>query len=150
MHDLNSYEITFTETIGSQRGPHYIKVKEIAQNSTGTFYACCYIDDGVFCMRTFGRKSRTNEEIGQDEVRFNKIFGLDNFTMPNEEFDDPFINCCFISDIEIFVNFFYNFKQTHYHFIWNLKSKTYDKLVIKNMECNPTNFPQKCFYSEEA
>jgi hypothetical protein len=130
MHDLSSYEVTFKETIGSPKGPNYIKVKEIAQNPSGNFYACCYIDDGVFCMRTFGKNTRTNQEIVQNEVKFNPIFGLDNFTMPNPEFSDPFINCCFISDTEIFVNFFYNFKQTHYHFIWDLKSNNYNKLVM--------------------
>mgnify|MGYP006894507456 CR=1 FL=1 len=83
MYDLTSNQITFTEAIGSPLGPQYIKVKEIAQNSSGNFYACCYINDGVFCMRTFGKNTRSNTEIVKNDVKFNSIFGIDNFTMPN-------------------------------------------------------------------
>lgn len=43
--------------------------------------------------------------------------------MPNDDFSDPFITCCFISDTELFINFFHNYSRTHYHFIWDFKNR---------------------------
>ena len=144
MHDLKTQEMTFTQTLGNRSGKHYIKVKEIAQNPKGDFYAVCYIDDGKFWLNTFTK----SEKI--DEVCFNEMLGLDDFTVPNESFNDPFLTCCFLNDTKIFVTLFYNFKQLHHHFIWDLNTREHEQLVVKQMECNSTNFPQKCFYNEDA
>jgi hypothetical protein len=109
MHDLKTKEIFFEEIYGGRNTQSYIKVKEVAQNLIGNKFACCFYDDGIFGMRTFGRFSRTLKDIQANEIRFNEMFGLDNFTLSNEAFHDPFINCCFLSDTTIFVNFFYNY-----------------------------------------
>ena len=59
------------------------------------------------------------KEIEANELKINEEFGLDNYTMPNNDFPDPYMTCCFISDDEIFVNFFHNYTKTHCHFVWN-------------------------------
>lgn len=55
-YDLSTdkYECVFAEPYG---GPdiYYIKMKEIEQNSTGDIFAACYIDDGNFKLRVFGK-----------------------------------------------------------------------------------------------
>ena len=119
MYNLETYEETFEEMIGG-REDQYIKVKEVEQNSTGTMFAVVYFDDGYFRMRTFGKEQRDRSVIAEEEVDFNRIFGLDNYTMANADFADPFITCCFATDNYIFVNFFYNYTRTHYHFLWDI------------------------------
>ena len=94
MWDLESYKLTFEEElVGS-----FIKVKEIEQNDHGTAYACVYFNNGVWFLRTFGKISRTVEQIRKNEININDIFGLDDYTMVNEAFYDPFGGCCFVDD----------------------------------------------------
>ena len=50
---------------------------------------------------------REEEEIRANELDINKALGLDDHTMPIENFPDPFINCCFIDDQLVFVNLFH-------------------------------------------
>lgn len=100
-------------------------------------------------MRTFTKEQRYQRQIDEDEVKFNDMLGLDNFTVPNDEFSDPFITSCFITDQQIFVVLFYNHTQKHHHFIWNTTTRKLGKVVIKMMDCISANFPQKCFYNEE-
>ena len=82
MYDLNTSELTFEEQIGGQPD-QYVKVKEIEQNSKGNYYATVYIDDGKFFLRTFGKTTRTAEEIEENEVNINEMIGLDDYTIPN-------------------------------------------------------------------
>jgi hypothetical protein len=160
MYSLSEQTMSFEENIGG--GPNQaIKVKEVEQNAAGNFYAVVYMDDGKFRLRTFGKTTRTQEEIDANEVEFNGLLGLDDYTMANADFPDPFITCCFISDEKIFVNLFHNYSLTHYHFIWDLKKrrligkpsinkKGQDSAVSKKIcDCNTKNFPYKCFYNEE-
>jgi hypothetical protein len=81
MYDLNTYEMTFEEKIGGNESD-YIKTKEVEQNSSGNYYAIVYINDGVFKMRTFGKVSRDQWEIEENEVNFNEELGLNDYTMP--------------------------------------------------------------------
>jgi len=37
-------------------------------------------------MRTFGKTTRTEEEIKKNEVNFNKILGVNDYTMANGDF----------------------------------------------------------------
>ena len=71
-----------------------------------------------------------------------------------DDFPDPFISCCFLSDELLFVNFFYTYTQVHYHFVWNFeeneiigKRKTAGDPIQREMNCNLKNFPIKCFYN---
>jgi len=57
------------------------------------------------------------------ELKINEMFGLNDFTIPNEAFTYPFITCCFTEEDQIFVNFYHNHTFTHYHFIWDIKLK---------------------------
>ena len=50
MYDLETYELKFEEKFEG----NYIKMKEVEQNATGKEYACVFLDDGVFKLRTFG------------------------------------------------------------------------------------------------
>lgn len=51
------------------------------------------------------------------------MFGLNDYTMVIDIFPDPFITCCFTTDDFIFVAFFHNYSQTHYHFLWDIEKR---------------------------
>jgi hypothetical protein len=61
------------------------------------------MDDGKYYVKTFG----IDQEIRLFSV--NERFGIDNYSMAITDFPDPFITCTFISETELFVNFFYTF-----------------------------------------
>ena len=157
MYSLKDYTLTFEEELTGT----CIKVKEVEQNSAGTYYAVCYINDGRFRLRTFGKTTRTEKQIEAEELKVNEEFGLDNYTMPNDDFNDPCMTCCFISDDEIFVTFFHNYTRTHCHFVWNFKTRRirgspstdeterYHVPVSKVLDCNIKNFPYRCFYNDD-
>ena len=119
MYRLDDYETCFEEDIKGE----YIKVKRVEQNRSGTKFACVYVDDGKFRMRIFGKEQRDPHQVKLNEIKINEMFGLNDFTMPNEVFNDPFITCCFTEEDKIFVNFYHNHSTTHYHFIWDIKFK---------------------------
>jgi hypothetical protein len=54
-----------------------------------------------------------------NELDINAELGLDNHTMPINNFPDPFITCCFVNDDLIFVNLFHNKKKEHHHFFYH-------------------------------
>jgi hypothetical protein len=107
MFDLNTYEQTFSEVIGGDPN-QYIKIKTVAQNHYGNAYALAYLDDGKFRIRTFKKENRTKEEIEANEFKINEAIGLDDYTMPNNGFADPYIICCFIGESRLFVALFHN------------------------------------------
>lgn len=142
--------MTFEEKIGGDPN-QYIKLKEVQQSPDGQKFAICYNDDGKFYMRTFGKVSRTEAEIKSNEVDINKLLGINDFTMCNQSFPDPFITCAFINNDKIFVDLFHNFDLKHYHFIYDLKAKN---IVGKPVEfvipdSTKKNFPYNCFYNDE-
>jgi hypothetical protein len=116
------------------------------------------MDDGKFRIRNFTKTQRgSQKEIEDEDVKINELIGLDDYTMPNAGFEDPFITCCFIQDHLIFVNFFHNYSLTHYHFIWDKLRKQMigdqdgKPIMFKFPEedSNMKNFPYKCFYNDE-
>ena len=69
--------------------------------------------------------------------------------MVNECFPEPYASCCFVSDDRVFVDVFYNYKLTHYHFVWDLrKRRILGKRGKVRVDCTAANFPYNCFYSE--
>ena len=148
MYDLEKYDMTFEERIGG--GPdQYIKLKEVQQNSKGSEFAIVYFDDGKFFLRNFGKVTRTKEEIAENEVDINKVLGINDYTMVNECFPEPYVSCCFVTDDKVFVDVFYNFKLTHYHFVWDLRlRRIFGKRGKIKVDCTSANFPYNCFYSE--
>lgn len=78
-----------------------------------------FIDDGKFRLRVFGKVERSEEEILREELDVNKVLGINDYTMPIQGFADPFSTCSFIDDDKIFVQLFYNYDLTHYHFIYD-------------------------------
>ena len=120
MYDMLDYNLIFREPFLGE----YIKVKEVAQNKDGTSFVVTYIDGGEFRLRLFGKTQRDSySEIQKEEININELLKLDKTTEPNFSFDDPFINCCFISDDRIFVALFMNYHLKHIHFIWDCKFK---------------------------
>ena len=150
MFDLETQEKTFDEQIGGDPN-QYIKVKEVTQNAKGDFYAICYIDDGNFKIRTFGKEDRNQDGVLEEEFLVNKAIGIDDFTIPNHRFPDPFIVADFISEDKLFVVLFHNDSLTHYHFVYNFKERKIEGKVSKHEIANSSkeNFPQKCFYNED-
>lgn len=102
---------------------NYLKMKDVETNLSSTKFAVVFNDDGVFKLRTFGRKTRTPEEIKDSEVNLNDLIGIDDKTMAVSNFPDPFITCCFVSDNILFINLFYNYECIHYHFFFSIQEK---------------------------
>lgn len=103
-------------------------MKEIEQNDAGNIFAAPYLDDGRFYIRFFTINEeeglvRSEEEIKENELDINSALGLNDHTMPIDNFPDPFINCCFVEDTLIFVNLFHNATLTHHHFFYNTDTK---------------------------
>ena len=124
-------------------------MSEIEQNSDGTRFAVAFLDDGHFKLRTFGSENRTEEEALASELDINKELGLDNHTMPINNFPDPFISCCFVRDDMIFVNLFHNEQRVHYHFMYHTCDKKITQYTKIQLDSNNKNFPVKCFYNQE-
>ena len=149
MYGLESYKLTFEERIGGEESD-YIKMKEVEQNSKGDKYAFVYFNDGKWMLRNFGKVKRTDEEIKQNELDINQLVGIDDWTMANQDFPDPYIVCCFVTDEKVFIGFFHNFTLTHYHFIYDIeKREVVGEIVQTKMDCNKKNFPYKSFYNED-
>ena len=149
MFDLETYEQVFEEKIGGNP-KDYIKLKEIEQNSSGKKYALVYFNDGVFKLRTFERKERSEQEIANNEFEINKLIDINNHTMVYPGFPDPSITCTFISDDKVFINLYHNPSCMHYHFIYDFMNGTCLKkdVVPVLLDSNKKNFPYKCFYSD--
>jgi hypothetical protein len=96
-YSIQTRQKLFEEKIGGGENDQ-VKVKEVRQNAEGTKYAVCYYINGEFRMRVFSKEQRSQDFIEKSEINFNKIFGLDDFTIPIYEFPDPYITCCFIDD----------------------------------------------------
>lgn len=119
-YDLESYEMTFEERIGGQKNM-YIKLKEVEQSPSGKKYAIVYNDDGKFYMRSFGKESRTEEQIRASLLDINKLLKINNYTMCHNSFPDPYTNCTFISETRLYISVFHNYDLVHYHFIYDLE-----------------------------
>jgi len=103
-------------------------------------------------MRTFSKERRSDDEIFADELNINELLGLNNYTMPCDDLPDPFINCCFVGDTKLFVSLFHGYTQTHYHFLWDIESRSIigDSMATSHeLISSIKNFPYKSFYSEE-
>lgn len=149
MYSLEDYDLTFEEEIGGEP-ENYIKLKEVEQNAAGSEFAIIYFDDGIWFLRTFGKETRTPEEIAENEVEINALLDLDDYTMVNNEFPYPFATCNFVTDTRIFISVFYNYDRSHYHLIWDTKKRRMIGEPQKyTLDCNMKNFPNKSFYSEE-
>lgn len=149
MYSLSTFDLVMEAKVGGGAAD-FIKVKQIEQNESGTHYAFVYINDGVFMLRHFGQESVTlkqEEEVGSSELNINDLLGIDNWTIPSEGFNDPFITCCFISDDLIFVNLFHNYQLMHYHFIYDIKkSEMVGEPTSFKIDCFKKNFPLTCLY----
>ena len=114
-------------------------------------FAIAYIDDGWFKIRTFTEVPRSSmEEIEKEELDVNKELGLDNHTMPIDNFPDPYITCSFVNDEMLYANLFYNATSVHHSFVYNFKTRKVSSHQTVQMVVNPQNFPYRCFYSEET
>lgn len=113
MYSLESQAQYFEEKVGGELDS-YIKLKEVEQNNSGKKYAFVYMDNGVFKLRTFGRQTRTAEEIADNEVNINMLLDLDDSTMPHHLFPDPFITCTFVTDTLLFICLYHAAALTHH------------------------------------
>jgi hypothetical protein len=110
-----------------------------------------FFDDGKFLLRTFSREERTEEEIQKNEVCFNDLLGINDYTMPVQNFPDPFITTCFVNDNLLFIQLFHCDTLTHYHLFWDIeKHAIIGKPYSVVMEgSSKRDFPYKCFYNDE-
>ena len=109
-----------------------------------------YFNDGKWYLRNFGKVKRTEDQIKENELDINALIGIDDWTMACQDFPDPYIVCCFITDEKVFISFFHNFTQTHYHFIYDVVERKIVGEVVKFvLDCNKKNFPYKSFYNED-
>jgi hypothetical protein len=121
MYNINTMALEFKEVFKGR----YIKMKDVEQNLSATKFAVCYNDDGVFRLRTFGRDTRTQEEIDKTDINLNDLLGIDDWTMAVTNFPDPFITCCFLGNDLLFVALFYTYKCQHFHFFYNFEERTF-------------------------
>ena len=94
------------------------------QTDDGNNFACVYMNDGIFFLRTFGKGKRTSEEIAENEVNISELLGIDNSTMPCQALPDPFITCCWVGMDKVYVALFHSGSMNHYHFIYDIKTKS--------------------------
>jgi len=149
MYDLKSYEMTFEEKIGTPDDSCYIKLKEVEQRDCGRFFAIAYYNNGFFKLRTFAATNRSADEIASSELDINKELGIDDYTMPVDNFADPFITCTFIDDQHLFVNLYHSASCVAHTFVYNYETKVVSSHQAIKMQSNTQNFPYKCFYSAE-
>lgn len=121
--------MTFSEKFGGKEDD-YIKMKEVEQSADGKNYAIVYNNDGHFYLRTFGKTpisgegvERSDKEINDNELDINKLLGINNYTMCNQTFPDPFITCTFLSNTTIYIDLFANAELKHIHFIYDIQKK---------------------------
>ena len=70
--------------------------------------------------------------------------------MPIQGFADPFSTCSFIDDDRIFVQLFYNFDRTHWHFIYDHSKRAIEGAPFsQKLVCSAKNFPYKSFYNTD-
>jgi len=150
MYNLADKTQGFEEKIGGTP-TSYIKLKEVEQNAAGDGFAIAYFDDGNFRIRTFGEATRSEADIAAEELDVNKALGLDNHTMPIDNFPDPFITCTFVTDELLYANLHHTPTRTHHSFVYNIKSRqvTSHQKVEMPAKSTKQNFPFKSFYSEE-
>ena len=147
MYSLETLELEFSEQILGE----YLKVKQMSQNSDATRFALPYNDNGVFKFRSFGRDTRTQEVIDAEETNFNKLLGLDDWTMCLTSTPDPFITCCFVTNEVVFINLFHTYSHTHYHFFFNIEKRDIEgEVASMAIENYSSNFPLKCIYNEDS
>ena len=89
------------------------------------------------------------EEIAAAELDINQELGLDDYTMPIDNFPDPFITCTFINNDLIYVNLYHTATTTHHGFVYNHVTRAISSHQAIQMNSNNQNFPYKCFYSAE-
>jgi hypothetical protein len=146
MYSMETQELQFEEEFSGT----YIKMKDVETNGSSTEFAVVFNDDGVFKLRTFGRDTRTPDQIRASEVNLNELIGIDDKTMAVSNFPDPFVTCCFVQEKVLFINLFYSYECTHYHFYFDFESR---KILgqVKSMVIGTSkkNFPYKCFYNDE-
>jgi hypothetical protein len=140
--------MTFEEMIGG-KDTQYIKCKEVEQSPDGKTYAVVYNDDGMFYLRHFGKETRSKEDIEKTEVDINRMLQINNFTMCNQSFPDPFITCTFLDSTKIFVNLYHNFDRKHFHFVFDTNVRKPAGLASFVMDSNLKNFPYKCFHNPD-
>jgi len=97
----------------------------------------------------FGKEPRSHEEALADELDINKAINIDNYTMPINDFNEPYSTCCFINDNLIFCNVFYNKTLVHYHFLYQIREKNVINVVSRTLDTINKNFPWKAFYNQE-
>jgi hypothetical protein len=146
--NLSNYARTFEEKIGGNE-ECYIKCKEIEQNMAGDKYAVIYLDNGVFKLRTFGKIQRTEDEILENELNINLALGINDHTMPIDNFNEPYSNCTFINNDLIFIALFHNKSLVHHHALYSISGKNLFNVVTRKLNCSAKNFPFKSFYNED-
>ena len=87
-------------------------------------------------MRTFSDQKRTAEEIKDEELNVNMKIGLNNYTMPINNFNDPFITCTFINNDILYLNLFHTYTLTHHHFYYNHSTKEIRDHTKIKLQCN--------------
>ena len=100
-----------------------------------------------FSMKPGG--AGNDKEIDENEIYLNEIVGIDNATICNEMFPEPFATCCWVTDDQVFVDMFYNYGKMHYHLIFDIRERQLiGDFSSYKMTCNLKNFPYKSFYSD--
>lgn len=52
---------------------------------------------------------------------FNRELKLNNHTMANEDFFDPYMNAVFTTSDQLYICLFHNAELCHYHLLWDIE-----------------------------
>lgn len=100
-------ENLFQDSFGGNEDS-YIKVKEVEQYKDASRFAISYLDNGIFKIKVINI-DKSNDKIETCvNAELNSELGINNRTEPNDENDDPFITCTFVTKDILFVNLFHN------------------------------------------
>jgi len=149
-HNSESLAVTFSHKLEG----HYIKAKEIVQNTEGDMFLCPYLNDGVFNLLIFDKKKvvkdlNINEFTKGLQQQGSEQVEIDDKTRPNDNFPDPFCNACFIDNTSVFINLYHSKTSCMWHFTYSIvENKIASQIVKTELLDNTRDFPLACYYDE--
>jgi hypothetical protein len=126
----------------------FLKMISISQTDAGDLFCVPYYDNGKFFLSIFNEREETHE------VFLNGELGLDEGTMPNESFQDPYSVCAFTTPTKLFVTVFHQPDLMHHHCFYDLETRQVTQHISfggpEKGFFSLRNFPQKAFYDPKA
>jgi hypothetical protein len=140
---IRMYNLDTTEYNEIRIKGTYINAKEIEQRDDSLMFCLPFLNKGLFFILIFSQ----NKIL--DQVDVNTLLGIDDSTIPNENVQEPMINCCFKDDDTLFVNLYHPKTMSNWHFLYSIKDSILVGHAYSNVIGNEDslNFPIKTFFN---